>query len=60
MDGRKIQNGVNSLRMNIEKLVSCPEGRTLEFKQEAPKKLDNILRTVLKSKSSPDQIRPTI
>lgn len=33
--------------MSIEDIIHSPEGRTLEFKQEVPKKLENILRTVV-------------
>ncbi len=33
--------------MSIEDIIHSPEGRTLEFKQEIPKKLENILRTVV-------------
>lgn len=33
--------------MNIKEAINSPEGRTLEFKRQAPDKLDNILRTVI-------------
>ena len=33
--------------MNIKETINSPEGRTLEFKRQAPEKLDNLLRTVI-------------
>ena len=32
--------------MIIKETINSPEGRTLEFKKQAPEKLDNLLRTV--------------